>query len=57
MIHGLDEFDCELFIPDLDNVVMDGNTLMIPPQVLKMLDEKRERELTAVKEQAKASVR
>jgi len=36
---------------------MDGNTIMIPPQVLKMLDEKRERELAAVKEQAKASVR
>jgi hypothetical protein len=27
MLHGLDEFNCELFIPDLDNVIMDGNTL------------------------------
>ncbi|CAN6209313.1 unnamed protein product [Urochloa humidicola] len=41
-IYGLDEFDCEVFIPDLDNVVMDGNTLLIPPHVIKMLDEKRE---------------
>ncbi|CAN6313724.1 unnamed protein product [Urochloa humidicola] len=27
MIYGLDEFDCEVLIPDLDNVVMDGETL------------------------------
>ncbi|RLM54775.1 hypothetical protein C2845_PM10G13290 [Panicum miliaceum] len=37
MLHGLDEFDCELFIPDLDNIVMDGNTLVLSPHVLKML--------------------
>jgi hypothetical protein len=37
MLHGLDEFDCELFIPYLDNVVMDDNTLLLPPHVLKML--------------------
>jgi hypothetical protein len=44
MIDGFNEFDCEVYIPDLDNVVMDGNTLVLPPHVLKMLDEKRERE-------------
>jgi hypothetical protein len=37
MLHGLDEFDCELFIPDLDNIVMDGNTLVLPSHVHKML--------------------
>jgi hypothetical protein len=37
ILHGLDEFDCELFIPNLNNVVMDGNTLVLPPHVLKML--------------------
>jgi hypothetical protein len=37
MLHGLDEFDYELFIPDLNNVVIDGNTLVLPPHVLKML--------------------
>ncbi|PVH66285.1 hypothetical protein PAHAL_1G195100 [Panicum hallii] len=57
MIYGLDEFDCELLIPDLDNVVMHGNTLMLPAHVLKMLDEKRERELAAGKDHAKAPVR
>jgi hypothetical protein len=57
MLHGLDKFDCELFILDLDNVVMDGNTLVVPPDMLKMLDEKLECELAAGKDDAKASVR
>ncbi|PUZ56979.1 hypothetical protein GQ55_5G391700 [Panicum hallii var. hallii] len=57
MIYSLDEFDCELLIPDLDNVVMHGNTLMLPAHMLKMLDEKRERELAAGKNHAKAPVR
>jgi hypothetical protein len=49
MIYGPDEFDCELLIPDLDNIVMHGNTPMLPAHVLKMLNEKRERELAAGK--------
>jgi hypothetical protein len=57
MRHGFIDFDCKLFIPDLDNVVMDGNTLVLPPHVLKMIDEKCERELAAKKDDAKASVR
>ena len=42
--YGFDEFDCELFIPDVDNLVMNGNALVLPPHVLKMLDEKHERD-------------
>ena len=42
--YGFDEFDCELFIPDVDNLVMNGNALVLPPQGLKMLDEKHERD-------------
>ncbi|PUZ52556.1 hypothetical protein GQ55_6G280200 [Panicum hallii var. hallii] len=57
MIYGLDEFDCELLIPDLDNVVTHGNTVMLPAHVLKMLDKKRERELAAGKDHTKALVR
>jgi hypothetical protein len=57
MIYGLDEFDCELLISDLDNVVMHGNALMLPAHVLKMLDEKSERELAVGKDHAKAPVR
>jgi hypothetical protein len=57
MHHGFIDFDCELFIPDLDNVMMDGNTLVLPPHMLKMIDKKRERELAAKKDHAKASIR
>jgi hypothetical protein len=53
MRHGFIDFDCELFIPDLDNVVMDGNMLVLPPHVLKMIDEKRKLELAAKKDYAK----
>ena len=54
MLYNFNEFDCEIFIPDLDNVVMDGNNLLLlPPHVLNMLYEKRERELAAVKVNAK----
>jgi hypothetical protein len=47
MIYGLDEFDCFVFIPDLDELDMDGRSIKLPPRVLKMLDEKRMRELAA----------
>ncbi|CAN6166568.1 unnamed protein product [Urochloa humidicola] len=56
-VYGLDEFDCEILIPDVDNVVMDGATILLPAHVLKMLDEKRERDQAAAKEDAKALVR
>ncbi|KAG2557942.1 hypothetical protein PVAP13_8NG103001 [Panicum virgatum] len=45
------------FIPDLNNVELDGQTLVLPPHVLKMLDEKHERELAAGKDDTKSSVR
>ncbi|XP_025820085.1 uncharacterized protein LOC112896358 [Panicum hallii] len=54
MIYGLDEFNCELLIPDLDNVMMHGNTVMLPAHMLKMLDKKHERELAARKDHTKA---
>ncbi|CAO2190629.1 unnamed protein product [Urochloa humidicola] len=38
IIYDLNEFDCKLFIPDLDKVEMDGNTLIAPPNVLEMID-------------------
>jgi hypothetical protein len=42
MLHGFIDFDCKLFIPDVDNVVMDGDWwIVLPPQVLKMIDEKK----------------
>ena len=50
-LHGLKDFDCKLFIPDVNNIMMEGNWwIVLPPQVLKMIDEKK-RELDAKKKQ------
>jgi ABC-type uncharacterized transport system ATPase subunit len=39
MIYGLDEFDCEILIPDLNEIKMEGDTIILPPHVLKVCDE------------------
>jgi hypothetical protein len=57
MLYGLDEFDCKVFIPDLDKVVMHGNSIKFDPQVLKMLGEKCKRELAAITDDGTAMVR
>ena len=57
MFYSFKEFDCQVFIPDLDNVVMHGDSVKFDPQVLKMLDEKQQRELAAGKDDDTATVR
>lgn len=63
VIHGFYEFECEFFIPDVDNIVFDGDQIVLPPDVLKTVKEeakeRRERKLDAKKamEDAKAAVR
>jgi hypothetical protein len=52
MLYGQREFDCELFIPDLDELVMVGNSVMLPDHVTKKLDE-----LDPKKDDNKATVR
>jgi hypothetical protein len=47
MLDGFDKFDCLIFIPDLDELDMDGKTIVLSPQVLKMLDKMCMRELVA----------
>jgi hypothetical protein len=49
MFYGFDEFDCQVFIPDLDNVVMHGDSIKFDAQVLKKLSEKRDHDLAARK--------
>jgi 23S rRNA maturation mini-RNase III len=49
MFYGFNEFDCEVFIPDLDNVVMHGYSIKFDAQVLKKLSEKRDHDLAARK--------
>jgi hypothetical protein len=39
MIYGLDKFDCEILIPDLNEIKMEGDTIILPPHVLKVCDE------------------
>jgi hypothetical protein len=38
-IHGLDEFDCEICIPDVDKLQMHGNTILVLEHVQKNLDD------------------
>ncbi|GJN34239.1 hypothetical protein PR202_gb22886 [Eleusine coracana subsp. coracana] len=38
-IYGLDHFDCELLIPDVSELRMDGDIIILPEHVLKVLDE------------------
>lgn len=35
----MEEFDCEVFLPDLKDVKMDGNTILLPAHVIKMIDD------------------
>ncbi|XP_066311640.1 uncharacterized protein [Miscanthus floridulus] len=61
VIHGFYEFECEFFIPDVDNIVFDGDQIVLPLDVLKTVEEeakeRRKRKLTAKKamEDAKAA--
>jgi hypothetical protein len=48
MIYGLDEFDCEILIPDLNKLKIDGDTIILPPHGLTTISsEKRPGQLDA----------
>jgi len=63
VVHGIDKFECELFIPDVNKVVfgVGMEKILLPPDVLKKVEEeakeRRERKLAAKKamEDAKAA--
>ncbi|EAZ00878.1 hypothetical protein OsI_22904 [Oryza sativa Indica Group] len=38
-LHDMEKFDCEIYIPDVENLQMDGNTIILPEQVIKKLEE------------------
>ncbi|KAL5207858.1 hypothetical protein ABZP36_032293 [Zizania latifolia] len=42
-IYSLDDLYCEILIPDVNEVNMDGATLVLPQQVLKKLDDIRKK--------------
>lgn len=56
ILHDLDHFDCEIYIPDLDKLVMHGDTIYPPKHVMKKLDaELKMKEEAKMKEDAKIS--
>ncbi|EAY81154.1 hypothetical protein OsI_36337 [Oryza sativa Indica Group] len=38
-LHNMEKFDCELYIPDVEKLKMDGETILLPEHVIKKLDE------------------
>nr|BAD35416.1 hypothetical protein [Oryza sativa Japonica Group] len=45
-LHDMEKFDCEIYIPDVENLQMDGNTIILPEQVIKKLEEHIEKKQT-----------
>jgi len=39
IIDGFDKFDCELYIPNVDELRMNGETIILPDHVQKRVDE------------------
>ena len=39
ILGGIEKFDCELYIPDVEKLQMDGDTILLPEHVIKKLDE------------------
>jgi hypothetical protein len=56
ILHDFEHFDCKIYIPDLDKLVMRGETIILPEHVMNKLDEeynmKRQKKM---KEDAKIS--
>ena len=38
-LHKMEKFDCEVYIPDVDKLQMNGNTILLPEHVVKKLEE------------------
>jgi hypothetical protein len=38
----MDTFDCKIFIPDVEKLQMDGNTIIVPEHVSKKMEENKE---------------
>ncbi|OQU77936.1 hypothetical protein SORBI_3009G125700 [Sorghum bicolor] len=38
-LYGVDKFDCEFFIPDVEKLEMHGNTIILPDEVVKKLED------------------
>ncbi|CAD6342741.1 unnamed protein product [Miscanthus lutarioriparius] len=38
-LHGMEKFDCEFCVTDVEKLQMDGDTILLPNDVIKKLDE------------------
>jgi len=47
----MENFDCEIYIPDVKKLQMDGYTILVPENVLKKLEEHRKMKHDAKKKQ------
>jgi len=39
MLHDQVKFECEIYIPNVHKLQMDGETIILPEEVIKKLDE------------------
>ena len=44
-IYDFEGFDCEVIFPNIDDLVMSGNTILLPPHIAKLHDDVAERDL------------
>ena len=54
IIDGFDRFDCEVYIPNVAELEMDGDTIILPPHVQSKIDEISPRAQEIKKEQEDA---
>lgn len=51
ILHDIEKFDCEIYIPDLEKLQMRGDTILVPEHIMKKLDEQRKMKQDANKKQ------
>nr|TKW08922.1 hypothetical protein SEVIR_6G057000v2 [Setaria viridis] len=53
ILHDMEKFDCEMYIPDVEKLEMNGETIILPEHVQKKLDEHIEKMKQGAMEDAK----
>jgi hypothetical protein len=47
VLDGMEKFDCEFYIPDVEKLQMNGDTIILPDEVVEKLDEMEEKKKQA----------
>ena len=53
ILHDMEKFDCEMYIPNVEKLEMNGETIILPEHVQKKLDEHNEKMKQGAMEDAK----